>query len=55
MVKIKAYVPELERVIDVWTLQLGRECYFVRELTPEYHNAPQYTVSEIIIKDGKTE
>lgn len=49
--KIKAFVPELERIIEVWTLQVGKDCYFVRELTSLYHEAPQYTVSNLIFEE----
>jgi len=42
--KLVAYIEEEKRYIEIWTLQVGKDCYFVQEFTSEYEKAPIYTV-----------
>lgn len=47
--KITAFIEEEKRNIEVWTIQVGKDCYFVQELTPLYHDAPKYTAKSLNI------
>jgi hypothetical protein len=48
--KITAFIEEQQRTIEVWTIQIGKGCYFVQELTPHYHDAPKYTTRSLNIE-----
>jgi hypothetical protein len=48
--KITAFIEEEKRTIDVWTIQVGKDCYFVQELTSLYHDAPKYTAKSLNIE-----
>jgi hypothetical protein len=47
--KITAFIEEEKRTIDVWTIQVGKDFYFVQELTELYHDAPKYTTRSLNI------